>query len=104
METLFGILGFIVGLVLFFFLLNRFIMIFSGLGGIVGLFIFCWVIGIILVKIAWWIAVIVGGIALILYLISKFTGTNSTDTPSSDSNENSAGSTENTAENTTDTQ
>ena len=68
-------------------------MIFSGIGGIIGLFVFCWVIGIILVQIAWWIAIIIGGIALVFYLISKFTGSTSTEEDKQTENQESTDTT-----------
>lgn len=41
---------------------------------VVFTFLFCWGIGIVLSWIAWRIAIIIGIIALILFIISKITG------------------------------
>lgn len=74
MNTIFGILGFIVGLILFVIALDKFQMIFIGFKSIIGMLFLCWVIGIILVWIAWKVAVFIGIGGLIYYVLSKITG------------------------------
>lgn len=69
MDLLFGIIGFIVGIFLFLFFMDRFLLI--SVKGLVGLFLLCWVGGIILAWIAWKIAIVVGIVALIFFIISK---------------------------------
>lgn len=52
---------------------------------VVFTFLFCWGIGIVLSWIAWKIAIIIGIIALILFIISKITGKKDKNTSQSNS-------------------
>jgi len=88
MDTIIGILGFLLGIALFVLALNKFQMIFIGFQGIIGLFILCWVFGTIIAWIAWKIAILVGIIALIVYAISKFSSKSSANDSDATSEEN----------------
>lgn len=71
MDTVFGIIGFVLGIILFLWILDRFQMLFFGFKSVIGLFIFCWVMGIIITWFAWKIAIVMGLVALIAFIISK---------------------------------
>lgn len=74
MDAIIVLLGLIVGIFIFMFVMSKITAIIYNCTSVCITFLFCWGIGIVLAWIAWKIAIIVGIIALILYIISKFTG------------------------------
>ena len=77
MDALIVLLGFFVGLAIFFFIMNRITAIVYNCSSVVFTFFVCWGIGIVLAWIAWRIALIIGIIALVIFLWSKLFGTKS---------------------------
>ena len=74
MDALIVLLGFFIGIAIFLFVMDKITAIVYNCLSVVFTFLFCWGIGIVLAWIAWKIAIIVGIIALILFIISKLTG------------------------------
>ena len=77
MDAIITLLGLIVGIFIFLFIMDKITAIVYSCSSVCITFLFCWAIGIVLAWIAWKIALTVGIIALILYILSKFTGSKS---------------------------
>lgn len=73
MDAIIVLLGLVIGIIIFLFLMDRITAIIYNCSSVAFTFFICWAIGIVLAWIAWKIAVIVGFIILILLLISRFT-------------------------------
>lgn len=86
MDAIITLIGFFVGLAIFFFVMERITAIVYNCSSVVITFFVCWGIGIVLAWIAWKIALIIGIIALILFVLSKIFGS---DKKSDSSKENS---------------
>lgn len=92
MDAIIVLLGLVIGVAIFLFVMNQITAIVYNCSSVAITFFICWIIGIILAWIAWKIALIVGGIALVLYLVSKFKKKgkqdhgNNSDTSSSETN------------------
>lgn len=80
MDAIVVLLGLVIGIVIFMLFMSNVKAIFYNLKSVLFTFIICWGIGIVLAWIAWKLAIVVGIIALIAYIISKMFG-------SSDDNE-----------------
>lgn len=74
MDALIVLLGLVVGTFIFLFVMSRITAIVYNCSSVAFTFLFCWGIGIVLAWVAWKIAIIVGIIALILFIISKIIG------------------------------
>lgn len=77
MDAIIVLLGLFVGIGIFLFVMDKITAIVYNCSSVCFTFLFCWGIGIVLAWIAWKIAIIVGIIGLILFLISKITGSKS---------------------------
>lgn len=73
MDALIVLLGLGIGIAIFLFLMDRITAIVYNCSSVAFTFFICWGIGIVLAWIAWKIAIIIGIIALVLFIISKFT-------------------------------
>lgn len=74
MDAIIVLIGFFIGIAIFLFLMNNITAIVYNCASVAFTFFICWGIGIVLAWIAWKIALIVGAVALIGFLITKFTG------------------------------
>jgi len=74
MDAIIVLIGFFVGLAIFLFIMNHITAIIYNCASVAFTFFICWGIGIVFAWIAWKIAIIVGIIALIAYVISKIFG------------------------------
>lgn len=95
MDAIITLLGLIVGIFLFLFIMDKITAIVYNCTSVIITFLFCWGIGIVLAWIAWKIAIIVGIIALILFIISKFTGSKGNNNQDNTVNTNAENHTEN---------
>ena len=73
MDAIIVLLGFFIGIAIFLFVMDKVTAIVYSCSSVAFTFGICWAIGIVLAWVAWKIAIIIGIIALVLYLISKFT-------------------------------
>lgn len=71
MDALIVLLGLLIGGAIFLLLMNSITAIVYSCSSVATTFFICWGIGIVLAWIAWKIAIIVGIIALIVYIIEK---------------------------------
>lgn len=85
MDAIITLLGLLIGTAIFLFVMSKVTAIVYNCSSVGITFLFCWGIGIVLSWIAWKIAIIVGIIALILFIISKITGKKDKNTSQSDS-------------------
>ena len=74
MDAIVVLIGLVIGVLIFLALMDHITAIIYSCQSVAVTFLFCWGIGIVLAWISWKIAIIIGIIALILYLISKFAG------------------------------
>ena len=74
MDAIITLIGFFVGLAIFFFVMSKITAIVYNCSSVAITFFFCWGIGIVLAWIAWKLALIIGIIALVLFLLSKIFG------------------------------
>ena len=91
MDALIVLIGFFVGLAIFFFVMSKITAIVYNCSSVVFTFLVCWGIGIVLAWIAWKIALIVGIIALAIYLLSKLFGSNGSSQGGQQENKNDKG-------------
>lgn len=82
MEAIIVLLGLIIGVVLFLAFMNCVTALIYNIPTVAITFAVCWGIGIVLAWIAWKLALIVGIIALIIFVIAKITK------PKKDNNQN----------------
>ena len=73
MDAIITLLGLVIGTIIFFAVMQNVKAIVYNCSSVCITFAFCWGIGIVLAWVAWKIAIIIGIIALILFLVSKFT-------------------------------
>ena len=71
MDAIIVLTGFFIGLAIFFCVMEHITAIIYNCSSVAVTFLICWGIGIVLAWIAWKIAIIVGIIALILYIAGK---------------------------------
>ena len=76
MDAIITLIGFFVGVAIFLFIMNRITAIVYNCSSVAITFFICWGIGIVFAWIAWKIALIVGIIALICFVLIKIFGTN----------------------------
>lgn len=74
MDEIIVLIGFFVGLAIFLFVMNHITAIVYNCSSVVFTFLVCWGIGIVFAWIAWKIALIIGIIALIAFVLSKIFG------------------------------
>lgn len=74
MDAIIVFIGFFVGLAIFLFIMNHITAIIYNCASVAFTFFICWGIGIVFAWIAWKIALIIGIIALIAFIISKVFG------------------------------
>lgn len=74
MDAIVVLLGLIIGIAIFMLFMSNVKAIFYNLKSVLFTFIICWGIGIVLAWIAWKLAIIVGIIALIAYIVLKMFG------------------------------
>lgn len=91
MDAIIVLLGLIVGIAIFFFIMSRITAVVYNIKSVAFTFFISWGIGIVIAWIAWKIAIIIGIIALILYLWSKLFGKKSAATDSNEQTEQSKG-------------
>ncbi len=73
MDALITFLGLVIGTVIFFAFMSCVTAIVYNIRSVAFTFCFCWGIGIVLAWIAWKLAIIIGVIALIIFIIAKIT-------------------------------
>lgn len=73
MDALIVFLGLVIGTVIFFAFMSCVTAIVYNIRSVAFTFVFCWGIGIVLAWIAWKLALVVGIIALIIFIIAKIT-------------------------------
>ena len=76
MDAIITLIGFFVGLAIFLFIMNRITVIVYNCSSVAITFFICWGIGIVFAWIAWKLAIIIGIIALIGFVLSKIFGSN----------------------------
>ena len=91
MDAIIVLLGFFVGLAIFLFVMNRITAIVYNCSSVVFTFLVCWGIGIVFAWIAWKIALIIGIIALIAFILSKIFGSGSKNKPAESNKEENKG-------------
>lgn len=74
MDAIVVLLGLIIGIAIFMVFMSNVKAIFYNLKSVLFTFIICWGIGIVLAWIAWKLAIVVGIIALIAYIVLKMFG------------------------------
>jgi hypothetical protein len=74
LDAIVVLLGLVIGIVIFMLFMSNVKAIFYNLKSVLFTFIICWGIGIVLAWIAWKLAIIVGIIALIAYIVLKMFG------------------------------
>lgn len=74
MDAIVVLLGLVIGIVIFMLFMSNVTAIIYNLKSVLFTFIICWGIGIVLAWIAWKLAIIVGIIALIAYIVLKMFG------------------------------
>lgn len=77
MDAIIVLIGFFVGLAIFLFIMNRITAIIYNCASVAFTFFICWGIGIVFAWIAWKLAIIIGIIALIAFVLSKIFGSGS---------------------------
>lgn len=73
MDALITFLGLVIGTVIFFAFMSCVTAIVYNIRSVALTFVFCWGVGIVLAWIAWKLAIVVGVIALIIFIIAKIT-------------------------------
>lgn len=74
MDAIVVLLGLVIGIVIFMLFMSNVTAIIYNLKSVLFTFLICWGIGIVLAWIAWKLAIIVGIIALIAYIVLKMFG------------------------------
>lgn len=74
MDAIITLIGFVIGIIIFFAIMQHVTAIVYNCSSVAITFFLCWGIGIVLAWIAWKIAVIVGIVALVMYFWGKLTG------------------------------
>ncbi len=86
MDAIIVLIGLFIGIAIFLFVMEKITAIVYSCSSVAFTFFICWGIGIVLAWIAWRIAIIIGIIALIGFLISKLKGHKKSDNQNDDEN------------------
>lgn len=76
MDAIIVLLGFIIGVFIFLFAMEHVVAIIYSCQSVIITFCFCWGIGIVLAWVAWKLAIIVGIICAVLFVVDKISGSN----------------------------
>lgn len=79
MDALIVFLGLVIGTIIFFAFMSCVTAIVYNIRSVAFTFVFCWGIGIVLAWIAWKLALAIGVIALIIFIIAKITNPKKTE-------------------------